>query len=473
MAENSKIEWTNHSFNAWIGCTKISPACDNCYAENLGRRLGVDWGPGKSRHRTGESYWRQPIKWNKRAAATGVRERVFCASLADVFDNEVPVDWFADLLDLTRRTENLDWLYLSKRIGNFRSRLNKAAKYVYGVLRAQTERAEGLSSGEGRRIGNRLDRPNLASEETNIRPLEWRDEGDAMSSRTSGDSKREGRIPSGSRDDRREASLCGGVSPGLASREEEDSPRTDGQSSEREEAGQQASQSRTSDVQRAAVSRDKVLGSSTSRRSRLTSSEDEARRETSGCDAQAEEARSANKRPRGAVQNIAKRGVANLPANDLEALLKWITDWIDGYPPKNVWLGISVVTQAEVDRDVPKLISVRAAKRFLSMEPLLQSVTLAEQLGMWWNSTMKCWEGLSSSPINQDAWGKKKIDWVIVGGESGKHARPMNAMWPHYLHRECQAAGAAFFFKQGSQKNWPTFKDFASFPADLQVREFP
>lgn len=70
MAENSKIEWTDHTFNPWIGCTKISPACDGCYAENLmANRLGrVEWGAGEDRQRTSESNWRKPLAWDKAAA---------------------------------------------------------------------------------------------------------------------------------------------------------------------------------------------------------------------------------------------------------------------------------------------------------------------------------------------------------------------------------------------------------------------
>lgn len=120
MAENSKIEWTDHTFNPWIGCTKVSPACDGCYAENLmSHRMGrVHWGAGEDRQRTSEANWRKPLAWDRAAAASGTRPFVFCASLADVFDNEVDDRWRADLFDLIERTPNLIWLLLTKRIGN-------------------------------------------------------------------------------------------------------------------------------------------------------------------------------------------------------------------------------------------------------------------------------------------------------------------------------------------------------------------
>lgn len=120
MAENSKIEWTDHTFNPWIGCTKVSPACDGCYAENLmSHRMGrVNWGAGEDRQRTSEANWRKPLSWDRAAAASGKRPFVFCASLADVFDNEVDYRWRNDLFDLIECTPNLVWLLLTKRIGN-------------------------------------------------------------------------------------------------------------------------------------------------------------------------------------------------------------------------------------------------------------------------------------------------------------------------------------------------------------------
>lgn len=130
MGENTKIEWAHHTFNPWEGCTKVGPGCDHCYAENRNARFAggeaINWGPGAPRRRTSASNWNNPIRWNAEAARLGVRYRVFCASLADWLDNEVPVEWLADLLDLIRRTPNLDWLLLSKRIGNFYGRIEEA-----------------------------------------------------------------------------------------------------------------------------------------------------------------------------------------------------------------------------------------------------------------------------------------------------------------------------------------------------------
>ncbi len=117
MAEVSEISWTDATFNPWIGCTKISPACDRCYAARDNERRGwvPGWGDG-FRRRT--KTWGDPLKWNRKAAETGYKPRVFCASLADVFDNQVQQAWRDDLWQLLRETPNLRWILLTKRIGN-------------------------------------------------------------------------------------------------------------------------------------------------------------------------------------------------------------------------------------------------------------------------------------------------------------------------------------------------------------------
>jgi protein gp37 len=127
VVENSGIEWTRHTFNPWLGCTKVSPPCDNCYAEKWAMRF-----PGNrmlwsgERRRTSAAYWREPLKWNRKASDAGERHRVFCASLADVFDNQAAPDWRRDLFDLIHRTPDLDWMLLTKRPQNIAKMLPKA-----------------------------------------------------------------------------------------------------------------------------------------------------------------------------------------------------------------------------------------------------------------------------------------------------------------------------------------------------------
>ena len=96
MGENSKIEWCDHTFNPWIGCQKVSPGCDHCYAEAMmDHRYGkVQWGPHGQRKRTSDDNWRKPRRWAK--DANGHRPRVFCASLADWLDNKAPREWRSD-----------------------------------------------------------------------------------------------------------------------------------------------------------------------------------------------------------------------------------------------------------------------------------------------------------------------------------------------------------------------------------------
>lgn len=144
MGENTKIEWCDHSWNPWLGCTKVSAGCANCYAEQLmdGRFGKVQWGPQGTRKRTSAANWRKPLQWNKeqwlecpacgwRGAAVSIcpdcdrvhpnttRQRVFCASLADIFEDRPElVEWRIDLFRLIHQTKNLDWLLLTKRPEN-------------------------------------------------------------------------------------------------------------------------------------------------------------------------------------------------------------------------------------------------------------------------------------------------------------------------------------------------------------------
>lgn len=150
MGANSKIEWTDHTFNPWRGCTKVAAGCANCYAERDAKRfpdkLGI-WGDDGTRVVAAESTWKQPKTWNDAAAKASVRARVFCASLADwaedwqgpiMLSGKDPVycgkDFRAShgttnpratLDDVRRRlfalidaTPHLDWLLLTKRPEN-------------------------------------------------------------------------------------------------------------------------------------------------------------------------------------------------------------------------------------------------------------------------------------------------------------------------------------------------------------------
>ncbi|VTU38476.1 Bacteriophage protein gp37 [Variovorax sp. PBS-H4] len=147
MSANSKIEWTDHTFNYWEGCQKTGPGCDNCYAETRNARfagikvnginIAPNWGPGAPRRLTSESNRNLPAKWNREHAAFfakhGRRQRVFCSSLSDVFDNQVPREWRWDLWQLIMATPNLDWLLLTKRIGNVNAMLKEPGAPINGL----------------------------------------------------------------------------------------------------------------------------------------------------------------------------------------------------------------------------------------------------------------------------------------------------------------------------------------------------
>jgi len=116
MCFNSSIEWTTHTFNPWWGCTKVSDGCRNCYAEALSNRYGHSvWGAGKPRRLMSDAHWQAPLGWDADAKRTGRRARVFCASMADVFEEQAPPGQLARLWDLIRLTPNLDWQLLTKR----------------------------------------------------------------------------------------------------------------------------------------------------------------------------------------------------------------------------------------------------------------------------------------------------------------------------------------------------------------------
>ena len=256
MSENTKIEWADHTFNPWEGCQKVGPGCDHCYAEKRNARFAggtaINWGPGAPRRRTSAANWKKPIAWNAAAAefvaAHGRRQRVFCASLADVFDNAIDPAWRVDLLELIAKTPHLDWLLLTKRIGNAHAMLDAA----------------------------------------------------------------------------------------------------------------------------------------------------------------------------------------------LEVMSHGLTKWAE-VPWPNVWIGATIVNQEEADRDIPKLLAVPTARRFLSMEPLLGPVDFCQSSATWSAAGYMPWR-------NRPILGG--IDWVIVGGESGAGARPMSPDWARGVRDQCAAAGVPFLYKQ-------------------------
>lgn len=153
--KDTKISWCDHTFNPWIGCTKVSPACDNCYAEQIASRFKMAaWGNHK-RVLTSEKYWEQPLRWNKQSKSKHnawsrfkeqypglsdeqliskgfikpVKPKVFCGSMCDIFDNSVPFAWRLHLFTLIQNTPYLDWQLLTKRIGNSQKMLDDIMRF--------------------------------------------------------------------------------------------------------------------------------------------------------------------------------------------------------------------------------------------------------------------------------------------------------------------------------------------------------
>lgn len=127
MSDTTAIAWTDHTWNPWMGCHKVSQGCKHCYAETLTtRRMGLDvWGLTGNRRRTSPQIWNRPKRWNREAIASGVPKRVFCASLADVFEDytnpdggEGPNEWRKDIWQVIRENTWLDFQLLTKRPEN-------------------------------------------------------------------------------------------------------------------------------------------------------------------------------------------------------------------------------------------------------------------------------------------------------------------------------------------------------------------
>lgn len=120
MGKMTGISWTRSTINPWIGCTRIGPGCDSCYAEAIDARFygSEHWGPGAPRLLTSDRNWSQLDRWHRAAVASGEFWPVFCASQSDVFDNEVPDAWRDRLWAMITSTPALTYQMVTKRIGN-------------------------------------------------------------------------------------------------------------------------------------------------------------------------------------------------------------------------------------------------------------------------------------------------------------------------------------------------------------------
>lgn len=135
--KNTNIEWTDHSVNFWWGCTKVSPACANCYAESVAKVFGrrifgavPQWGAGKPRAERLEKARLEALALNRQAEKKGTRYRVFVNSMSDWLDGEVPIEWLSYLLETLSMCPNLDFQLLTKRPENWDKRIEEVLKNI-------------------------------------------------------------------------------------------------------------------------------------------------------------------------------------------------------------------------------------------------------------------------------------------------------------------------------------------------------
>lgn len=447
VGANSRIEWTDHTFNAVVGCTKVSAACDHCYAEGWAKRTGHPELWNGERRRTSASNWKLPLKWNREATARGQRARVFCCSLADVFDNQWEPQWRADLFRLIYATPNLDWLLLTKRPQNIRKLIQQSLEIPSD---GSTQQGAIISRGNTRGgIGDRQHRQDLARNEAHRESLDGRVQDDALRADASGHHPVARRLSQGRHHGEGPNGTGDGPSLGLRGPDRADSGGVNHQPQGWRENQQRAIEHGTGDPLGAAETcapniRRESEGSSWRGAQALHDNTGQ-----SAGNAAAAAVRSGDKGLGSRVRNDAERGLLHLHEEVLETptVALWLQDWLRGSPPFNVWIGCTAENQEEADRRIPHLLAVPAAVHFLSCEPLLGPIDLehlpsVSGIGRYLNAL---W-----TPTDEYADIKSGINWVIAGGESGPHARPMHQAWAISLKRQCSAAGVAFFMKQMS-----------------------
>ena len=323
MAEKTGITWARSTFNPWIGCTKIGPGCDHCYAEALDARKVfqgvVHFGSGVPRMRTSQSNWNQVRKWDRKAAeerAAGMLWHgrpgfwpVFCASLADVFDNEVAQKWRDDLWNLIAATPNLSWLLVTKRIGNVPKMVaplwiehgfpdnvrllitvvnqEEANRDIHKLLalnckngisyepalgpvdfrpwlpynpvnEIEASRGSRLQGRPIGRVGDRHDGPGLAGGGTALESMEKNGGVDPMQAPSRGERHRG--ISTGARDGERQEDSRARASTGMEALQGSDHRSVDRQPQGRQEEAERAEQPRTSDARGANGPRDQNVG---------------------------------------------------------------------------------------------------------------------------------------------------------------------------------------------------------------------
>lgn len=313
MGEETKIEWTDHTFSPWWGCEEVSPGCARCYARTFAvSRLKLPiWGPKAERRFFSDRHWAAPLKWARAAEREGVRRRVFCASMADVFEDRLDlVEPRERLFRLIEATPSLDWLLLTRRPENVQrlcrwsvrrggtwpanvwlgttaedqKRLGERVEFLiqepaavrflsvepmlgpldltqwigaYDVSKEQRERS--ISRGREWGVADRSGWSDLESVGTALEPVDW-DHAQHSVPSPPGRETRTHRVHDGSRNVWKGSDSSTGTSTGLASFSRCDSQRSYDQSQERDQARQPDRESRTGHTSAADSSRDGGVG---------------------------------------------------------------------------------------------------------------------------------------------------------------------------------------------------------------------
>ncbi|HEX7896012.1 MAG TPA: DUF5131 family protein [Terriglobales bacterium] len=432
MGANTKIEWADFTLNPWIGCTRVSAACDHCYAEALAHRYGwAEWG-NHPRHRTSASTWKQPLKWNRDAAASGTRGRVFCASLADVFDNQAPEEWRDELWDLIEQCESLDWLLLTKRPQNILKMLPK--RYI---ARRWTDRGSRLTwpwpnVWLGTTVENQAEAdrriPHLLSVPAKVHFLSCEPLlGSLNLTRWIGKVRDDGTCdrPFNNQvrhqSDQNRDDICGATNL----------PHSYGLPSTPPHSGVIPS-----DVT-ADHSPDPLdyVGVSVVNRQTAAASPIIA---PTPIDISL---------PVEHPGNVAKHGTVGGDSNGSREIIS--AGRLQSEAGSNQFSGDSGAARAD---------------RTPNFTDAPSSMIGGDDLSAPFLSSLK--HGMPPRLLREHT-----IAWVIVGGESGPHARPMHPDWARSLRDQCAAAGVAFFMKQMS--GFKPEKELSRFPELLRVREFP
>ncbi|XZE18787.1 DUF5131 family protein [Pirellulaceae bacterium SH449] len=517
--KDTKIEWATHTFNHIRGCTKISEGCAHCYAAELSKRnpktLGI-WGPNGTRVLASEAMWREPIKWNREYelhcqeiwenhGPTLRRPRVFCASLADVFEDwkgpivnskgeqlwinhdngeiavagefkrltpETAILRYLTMDDVRRRlfalidaTPNLDYLLLTKRPEN--------------ILRMWPN------------IATRSDRQLLEEvrvQITGFPDYEISNLGIVYSLRGSNHCCFCGESISGITQKRYCGQKCRQAShycrsKGIADKFECEAKPLNGDIGEdghtRVTLYNDGESSRFL-IHRLVLTMFSGPSSPTDQGRHLDGNPRNNRIDNLEWGSQSRNWDDSKRH--GTHRRYSKLSQIQVDQIKSEArmgetpsclALKYDVSttqiynilsgkqWKHHLPHRsNVFLGTTVENQEQANKRIPHLLDCRdlSPVLFLSCEPLLGKVDLWQWLGCPEDEVIKDNPGSRLLEAGRLAFGSTpQIDWIITGGESGRDARPMHPDWARSLRDQCQAAGVAFHFKQ-----WGEWHPYAS-----------